>query len=235
MIKIFSIATGNYKSFLDKFLQSFNVFFETRLDKEFHIFTDEIPSSEEFYNVNYHYIEHEKWPLITLNRYNYINSLKDQIKSDDLCIFADIDLEVVSWVNDFSVEKLFGVSHPGNYYIDNIESLETNIKSRACINKQDIPKNYQYIQGCLWGGKGDYFLNLITELYSNTKIDYENNIVARWHDESHLNKYYINNFELFNILSSSYAYPENWTLPVEKLIIHKDKNMLEYPRFQGCS
>jgi hypothetical protein len=37
------------------------------------------------------------------------------------------------------------------------------------------------------------------------------------------------------ILSPSMAYPEHWNLPVNKLVIHKDKNMVDYPRFKGAT
>jgi hypothetical protein len=35
------------------------------------------------------------------------------------------------------------------------------------------------------------------------------------------------------ILHSGFAYPETWNLTVPCFVIHKDKNMIEYPRFSG--
>jgi hypothetical protein len=75
---------------------------------------------------------------------------------------------------------------------------------------------------------------MIGILQGNVRVDLFNGIIARWHDESHLNKFCIDNFSDFEILSSSYAYPENWQLPIQKIIIHKDKNMEKFPRFEGA-
>lgn len=233
-VKIFSISTNNYRNFTKEFLDSFNNLFLPNLKKEFFLFTDYIDNP--IYNdfcIYPMYMNHEKWPMITLKRYHAIYNLSDRIKENDLCIFADIDLKVVKSIEYLDIEAFFGVHHPGNYYINNIESLESNIESLAFVDRHKIPKEYKYIQGCLWGGVGHNFINMIKTLKENTEKDFVNGIVAKWHDESHLNKFCIDNFYEFKFLSSSYAYPEKWDLPIDKIIIHKDKNMQEYPRFEG--
>lgn len=232
-VKIFSISTNNYKSFVEDFLYSFDTLFLPNSNKEFFIFTDytDNPVYKD-YNSNPIYINHEKWPLITLKRYHAISNLAHLIKEDDLCIFADIDLKVIKQIDTLNINCFFGVHHPGNYFVNNIESLETDPNSLAFVNRNLIPEGYKYIQGCLWGGVGHNFINMIEILKNNTEKDFINQIVAKWHDESHLNKFCIDNFNKFNFLTSSYAYPENWNIPIEKIIIHKDKNMQEYPRFE---
>lgn len=233
-IKIFTIATNNYNVFVKPFLESFQKYFLPYLDKEFIIFTDNYFNKDfKGYSVSPYVINHEKWPFITLKRYECIDSFKHYIKKDDLCIFADIDLEVVKEISEFNVKNFFGVSHPGNYYVDNIQSLETNPLSKAYVDPAIIPPNYKYIQGCLWGGLGNEFIYMVNSLKYNTQDDLQNNIVAKWHDESHLNKFYIKHYENFDIKPSSFAYPENWNLPIDKIIIHKDKDTNEYPRFAG--
>jgi len=234
-IKIFTLSTNNYNQFNQSFLTSFNNMFMPNVEKEFFIFTDYVdnPIFKEF-NVKPYFIEHQNWPMITLKRYQYMDDIiSDTLEEDDLCIFADIDLEVQKTIDTFSVNKYFGVSHPGNFKVNNLNSLEDNPNSTAYVDKQYIPYNYQYIQGCLWGGIYEHFIDLVGTLNGNTQKDLSNNIITKWHDESHLNKFYIDNISDFNIFSSSYAYPENWNLPIEKIIIHKDKNMEQYPRFEG--
>lgn len=233
-VKIFTIATNNYNSFVKPFLESFQNYFLPSFKKDFIIFTDDINNKDfENYSVIPIHIEHEKWPFITLKRYECIDSFRDSIMKDDLCVFADIDLQVVKTISEFNVNNFFGVNHPGNYYVDNKQSLETNPLSKAYVDRSTLPTNYKYIQGCFWGGLGNEFIYIVNTLKHNTQKDFENNIVAKWHDESHLNKFYINHYDIFDIKSSSYAYPENWNLPIEKFIIHKDKNANEYPRFEG--
>lgn len=232
-IKIFSLATNNYKNFCTNFLFGFTNYFLPQVNKEFIIFTDDInyPSLQKEY-ITTSFIEHEAWPMITLKRYDNISKFEDKIAKDDLCIFADIDLMPVAEIGSLAVNKYFGVEHPGNHYVNNINSLETNTKSAAYVNINNLPINYKYIQGCLWGGIGQDFIHMVSLLKNNTEEDLKNKIIAKWHDESHLNKFYIDNINEFKILPASCAYPENWELNIPKHIIHKDKNMNEYPRYQ---
>ncbi len=46
-----------------------------------------------------------------------------------------------------------------------------------------------YFTGALNGGKSVNFLEMCEHLNRNTKEDLDQNIIALWHDESHLNKY----------------------------------------------
>lgn len=234
-IKIFTISTNQYHIFDKDFLDSFSFPFLPNVRKEFFLFTDEVDLDlyKDYDNVNTIYIEHEKWPMITLKRYENISKIFPRINEDDLCIFADIDLEVVREVNEFPVTKYFGVNHPGNYIVDNRQSLEDNPLSKACVDVNFLPPNYNYIQGCFWGGVGTNFINMVKSLEEGTSTDLANNIIAKWHDESHLNKFCIENISDFEIVPSSFAYPENWRLPVNKIIIHKDKSMEQFPRFEG--
>ena len=233
-IKIFTLSTNNYKNFNETFLNSFNNLFLPESKKEFIIFTDETDNKIfNNFNVRPFHINHESWPMITLKRYDSISRILNLVGDEDLCLFADIDLEIVNTINYFPVKKYFGVHHPGNFLVNNLSSLEDNKNSTAFVDKNTLPKEYNYIQGCLWGGIGKNFINMVLNLKENTEKDFANNIVAKWHDESHLNRFCISNFKDFNIFSSSYAYPEKWDLQIEKIILHKDKNLKEYPRFQG--
>jgi histo-blood group ABO system transferase len=60
----------------------------------------------------------------------------------------------------------------------------------------------------------------------NIKIDFEKNFIAVWHDESHLNRYMIDNTPT-KILTPSYCYPENMYLPYHKKLLALDKNHKE--------
>ena len=53
-------------------------------------------------------------------------------------------------------------------------------------------------------------------------MDYEKGIVAKWHDESHLN-HYVWKHGNYKLLPPAYAYPENYQLPFEMKIITIDK------------
>ncbi len=63
-------------------------------------------------------------------------------------------------------------------------------------------------------------------LANNIDIDYSRGIIAVWHDESHMNRYFIDNSPTV-ILSPSYCYPENVNLSYTKRLLALDKNHQE--------
>jgi hypothetical protein len=122
--------------------------------------------------------------------------------------------------------------HPGIYAYGKMWDIETNPQSTAYIS----PENEGiYYQGCFWGGSSNEVCKMISKLKNNTQVDLDNNIVAKWHDESHLNHYLFDNKDRTVTISSAFCYPENWKLPIEKIIVHKEKNINQYPKFEGYS
>lgn len=99
------------------------------------------------------------------------------------------------------------VIHSGKYrtwFASCMYPYERNKKSLAYIALYE--GNYHYYTGSLNGGTSKTFIEFAEECSKRTIIDYDNNIIAIVHDESHLNKY------MRDIkgegLSTEYAYPE---------------------------
>ncbi len=61
------------------------------------------------------------------------------------------------------------------------------------------------------------------ELDDEIRRDYEKGIIAKWHDESHLN-HYVWKHGNYKLLTPAYAYPENYQLPFEMKIMTIDKS-----------
>ncbi len=118
-------------------------------------------------------------------------------------------------------ENLVAVLHPG-FYDKNREKFtyENNKKSTAYIAPQE---GTHYFAGGLNGGKTTIFIDAMKKMKDNTDIDVRNNIIAKWHDESHWNKYIVGRNDL-KILQPEYLYPEGWDLPFKQKILIRDKN-----------
>jgi hypothetical protein len=229
-IAILTIATNNYKDFLNPLIESIQKNFLPSNQKDIFVFADEDTLSYKYSNIIFNKIQHEQWPFITLKRFNYFSKVLEKLINYDMVIYFDVDLEVIKNISKFPICDLFGVMHPGIYAYGHMWDIETNPKSTAYIS----PENKGiYHQGCFWGGSSIEICKMIDKLNNNIEIDLSNNIIAKWHDESHLNHYLFNNKNKVFTISSSFCYPENWNLQIPKIIIHKDKNMKEYPRFEG--
>ena len=70
-------------------------------------------------------------------------------------------------------------------------------------------------------------------IVNNVEKDFENNLISVWHDESHMNRYLINNPPTVE-LTPSYCYPEaarfnpnSWHVPFDPKIVALEKNHSE--------
>lgn len=223
-IAILAVGTNKYRSLMLDLIESVDKKFLNKFEKDFIVFSDENIFSEKFTNVIFNKIEHEQWPLNSLKRYQYFVDQKHVIDKYDYVFYFDADLLVVENINDFEFHDLFAVSHPQNFFTPNLWEIETNKNSTAYLDPEKIG---HYVQGCFWGGKPSEVLKMCETLYRNAKIDLDNNFIAKWFDESHLNHYFYFNKDKTNAVSSSFSYPELWDLNIPKLIIHRDKNNTE--------
>ena len=87
-----------------------------------------------------------------------------------------------------------------------------------------------YVQGCLWGGKMPYVMEMIEELHKRTIADLADNVIATWHDESHLNKFYIEHRDEVFVASPSLAFPELFesACTFDAKIVHLAKDNSKY-------
>jgi hypothetical protein len=67
-------------------------------------------------------------------------------------------------------------------------------------------------------------------LKKNVKTDLENNIIAVWHDESHLNAYFAEHKDDVRVFGPEYAYPEVFAqyCDFKPKIVHLAKNNSQY-------
>lgn len=228
-IGILYICTGKYNVFWKDFYKSMEKNFMVGCKKNYYVFTDSNDIYDANKNERIHVIYQQQlpWPLATLLRFHIFNSHKELYKDEDYLFFLNANLEIVDEVT-FDIldknKKLFFVNHPGYY---NKKMLfaphENNKKSTAFVSLKD---KKVYVQGAFIGGKNNDFLKMSSTLENNINIDFKKNIIARWHDESHINKYIINREDV-QILTPEYLYPEGGYKNLKNLkpkIIIRDKN-----------
>lgn len=182
-------------------------------------------------NFCFHEIPSLGWPDATLLRYSIINENSHHFEEDYL-IYMDSDMRVIcqtpqSIIEVFSKDMMTLIEHPGFYrpkFPDNFKiylysprlllsdikkimtmgalgTWETNLKSTAVVARG---KRKKYYCGGVWGGPKNLFLELCKSLDKSVNSDLSNGIIAKWHDESHLNMWA--STHKINSLAPNYCY-----------------------------
>lgn len=227
-VGILYICTWKYDIFWKEFYISCEKYFLKSHEKHYFIFTDSknIFDSE---NNDYIHVFHQKnlgRPDNTLMRFHIFLSQKKSLEKMDYLFFFNANLEIQKaiWeeILPSSEEWLVVTQHPWFYNKwKNKFPYDKNKNSTAYIEKWEW---MIYVQGALNGWSAKDFLNMAEVLANNIDIDNRNNIVALWHDESHLNRYIIN--KKTKVLDPWYLYPETFDIPYDCKILIRDKSKL---------
>jgi len=234
-VAIIFIGTNRYLDFLPTYYENIEKYFLPNSEKTILAFTDgEIDETPD--NIRVYRQEHLDWPYITLKRFGIINKARQDIEDYDWLVFLDADTRVVATITEeefFSDKPYFGVHHPCHAlkmqpHTEYPGAFETNTNSRAGVTEEDDTS--MYYQGCLWGGRVPEVLDMIDELDSRVEEDLSNDVIAVWHDESQLNKFYSEVKEDVHLLGPEYAYPEVFQdhCNFEPKIVHLAKDNSSY-------
>lgn len=223
-IAILYICTGKYDIFWDGFHQSSEQCFLTEHEKHYFVFTESTSIKEDHSRIHKIHQNSLGWPYNTLMRFKFFLSIENELKKFDYIYFFNSNMRFLATVGEevFPTNEedgLLAVLHPG-YFNKTQEDFpyERNKRSMAYIKKEE---GKHYYMGGFNGGKAKDYLNLIKELNHNIKTDLSKNIIALWHDESHLNAYLLHKNN--RILSPAYGFGEGMSLPFESKIIILDK------------
>lgn len=212
-IGLLIIATNNYTKFLDPLIQSADNFFLKNHDVTYFLFIDKNIKIDTDRNVEKTFIKHKEWPWMTLGRYQIFTNNSESLSKMDYLYYCDSDMKFVGEVGDEILSERVATQHPG--YYNGRGTPETNTLSLACVNSNE---KMQYFAGGFNGGTSKEYLKMAYKLSDNINKDYSLGIIAIWHDESHMNRYFIDNPPT-KILSPSYCYGENMEIPFEKKLI----------------
>lgn len=218
-ICILTIATNKYIQFVEKLFNNIHENFLNGHEIECLLFTDhEVETSD---NIKVCKINHEPWPMPTLKRYNYFIQEKNFISKFDYCYYFDVDMAIIDKVGDEIFSDLVATLHPGQSFYDVMNfSYDRNPN---CLAYVPFGEGKTYYAGGFNGGSTKEFLKMSKIIADRVNKDLENGIIALWHDESHLNRYLLDN-KPTTILNPSYCYPESWNLPFKRKLLALDKN-----------
>ena len=225
MVGIIYICTGKYTIFWKDFFISMEKNFLPNWGKQYFVFTDS-PGiyAEENLSVKRIYQKDLGWPGNTLFRFEIFTKVEEELAQCEYIFFLNANMLIVDVVNDeilpdHSNDGLLAVLHPGFWNKANYEfTYERNESSLAHIA---MGRGKYYFMGGFNGGTKDAYLSLIKTLKNNIQKDFQKNITALWHDESHLNQYLLDKNP--KILLPEYGYPEGWNLPFNPKILIRDK------------
>ena len=213
-VAITFIGTNKYLDFLPKYYENIEKYFLPNSEKTIFAFTDgDLNDTPD--NLKVYYQEHLEWPYITLKRFEIINKARKEIDKHDWLGFIDADaLPVVEITEEefFTDKPLFGVHHPCHFlgmepHTQAPGAYDQNPDSEAYVDtSKGLPE--VYYQGCFWGGKVPNVCAMIDELEARVNRDLEKDVVALWHDESQINKYFLERLDMVHTYGPEYAFPE---------------------------
>lgn len=223
-VALLVIATNKYVEFINQLLESADKYFLNGHNVEYFIFTNKDIDSELDLNLKRKYhvlsVQHKEWPWMTLGRYHIFSKHKSHYSDFDYLYYCDVDMKFEDYIGEEIFGKKVVTLHPGYYEDNTVGTPERNPESTAYIPEE--AKNLYYAGG-FNGGETKDFLKMSDKLSKNIDIDAKKNIIAIWHDESHLNHYFFKNKPTL-ILDPGYCYPENKKIPFKKKLIAIDKN-----------
>ena len=234
-LAVIFIGTDKYLNFLPSWYESCEKNLVPSIKKHYFVFTDgemqDSPSNMSVYNH-----EHQPWPYITLLRFDTILKAKEELQDYDWMLFIDADMQVVNEIDlDELVtdKKYIGVHHPCHYlkmppHNQGTGAFETNPLSKAGIVDSDDTSIYY--QGCVWGGRIPEVIQMMEELQKRIQEDLDNNVIAMWHDESQMNKFFAEVPNEVNVLTPSFAFPDDFSqhCDFEPKIVHLSKDNSSY-------
>lgn len=196
MIGVLYIVTGRYLPLFDDFYRSSEKYFLTKWEKHYFIFTDR-PDYEGFLksNITTFHQDHLPWPYVTLFRFKMFNSKKELLEKCDFLFFCNANTLFVDYVGE---EVLPGPDNSGlvaatsNPFVFSRNKREwTYDRNPESLAFVPFDNGDFYFRGCFNGGTSQAYLKMSDTLDRRIQKDLEKNVIALWHDESHLNRYFI--------------------------------------------
>ena len=248
-IAILYICTGRYNQFFREFYNSCEKYFLTDAEKKYFVWTDDENLAVGCNNVKIIKKQCAGFPADSLFRFEMFIQAENELREFDFIFFFNANALLLQPIGTEILPDESGLSmgiwpgkrehqHPMFY------PYERNRKSLAYV--APYGKDYTYYMGGINGGTSEAYLQMIRTLSHNIRSDYERGIIAKVHDESHLNAYL--RTHPCKKLGREYCLPGEWRTENEspkmifrnKVLIdpyfNKGRRFTSWARFcKGCS
>lgn len=223
-IAILYMCTGPYLAFWKDFYDSFERNFLSGTEKHYFVYTD----TEELYQkennrVHQQYLSVEPWPLPTLMKFHYfLKAEKDLLEFDYIyqsnanIICADKVTETDFLSEIAEKEKLFFTIHPG--FIHAKRYCCPYDRNRCSLAYVPYNVGGTFVYGAMNGGTARAYIRFMKEIDSRIVEDLKHGIIAKWHDESHINHYAVTHDD-YILLHPGYCYPVGFQVSYPKKIV----------------
>ncbi len=192
-IGLVCIATLKYKQFIPQLLEGVKKYFMIEHNVIVFLFTDETMEYEGDSRVGViqKVIPPYKFPFASLYRFKIFNNHIWPLASMDYLFYSDIDMRFENIVgNEILCNGITVVYHPGFYSKKEVVGHWGSngvVKESSAWLEPD--KRFGYVAGGFNGATTKEFLEMARVLNDNITKDEENEVMAEYHDESHLNCY----------------------------------------------
>ncbi|TRY96793.1 hypothetical protein DNTS_008865 [Danionella cerebrum] len=192
-------ALGKYTRFLQDFLESAEEHYFSGYRVHYYLFTDQpeaVPSVKmnENHTLTVRKVPSlDRWQDISMGRMEILENLiaNELIHEADYMFCLDVDTKFYGRWGAESLGHLVGVIHPWFFdYPRDSFSYERRPESQAFI---PAGEGDYYYTAAAFGGVLEEVYRLTKTCHEQLRVDRENNIEAVWHEESHLNKYFLYN------------------------------------------
>lgn len=202
------IATGKYHKFIQGMISSADRYFlNNGCDVTYYVFTDNPDNGARSpRKIIYIPTEHKPFPYASMDRFKHFINHTETLKNEDYLFYADVDSMFVDFVSNEILGNLVGVRHCG--YYNKYGPYEHNPSSCLFV-PENYPKRYKYyFGGGFSGGRRHSYLELAKWCSEKIEQDVSRGIIPVWHDETALNRYFLE-IEPDIVLSPSYHYPQS--------------------------
>lgn len=193
-IAILYICTGKYHVFFKDFYKSCEKFFIPETDKTYIVFSDH-KELEEFPKVHFVYKECEGFPKDSLYRFRTFLTVEKELQNYDYVFFFNSNMKFVAQVDDGVLPRAedgylccLDADYDKVYPHPSFYPYERRKQSKAYVPRGR--SSYRYYHAGVNGGRTNEYLDMCRALKVNIEQDNQNGIIAIYHDESHINKYF---------------------------------------------